>query len=71
MEQCIKYSYIEQKPIEIIYLSRQGQFSQRKITVKSIDNGHLVAYCFIRKQMRVFSLSQILSASRSTNKRVS
>jgi predicted DNA-binding transcriptional regulator YafY len=51
-----------QEPLEIIYLSDQGKLSQRVIILKSVGDTHIRAFCKLRKQWRIFKLSNILSA---------
>ncbi|MDQ0229499.1 hypothetical protein [Metabacillus malikii] len=68
MRQFVQFSLDEQKPIEIIYLSKKGVISQRKILVKQFVNKQVIAYCFKRHQIRSFTLEQILSARRLFSK---
>jgi predicted DNA-binding transcriptional regulator YafY len=51
----------ENLPLEIIYLSEDQQFSQRKLIVKEINDDYILAYCLLRKQMRTFRVENILS----------
>jgi predicted DNA-binding transcriptional regulator YafY len=64
-----------QEPLEIIYLSDQGELSQRVIILKSVGDTHIRAFCKLRKQWRIFKLSNILSIrlakERRKQKRVS
>jgi predicted DNA-binding transcriptional regulator YafY len=71
LKQYLKLSLENQVPIEIIYLSKCGEFSQRKILVRRISKEKIVAFCYLRNQIRSFSLDQILSASRSKKTKVS
>lgn len=52
-----------QTPVVMIYLSIDGSFSQRKIRVVDMNEDRIKAYCFLRKNYRVFCLSNILSVS--------
>jgi predicted DNA-binding transcriptional regulator YafY len=61
--QFLKLSIENQVPIEIIYLSKCGTFSQRKVKVKKLTTEKIVAYCYLRNQIRSFSLDRVLSAS--------
>ncbi|KIL45195.1 transcriptional regulator [Jeotgalibacillus soli] len=47
--------------VEMIYLSNSGQISQRRINVLKVNEGFMVAYCFLRKTQRAFSYNNILS----------
>lgn len=49
--------------LEIIYLSNSNEISQRKIRVIEVNKQSVKAYCFLRKQYRIFSLNNILSIS--------
>ncbi|WP_442598690.1 WYL domain-containing protein [Neobacillus sp. D3-1R] len=52
-----------QLPVEMIYLSKNGAISQRKIRVVDLKEDRVKAYCFLRKGYRIFCLSNILSVS--------
>ncbi|OAS86672.1 hypothetical protein A6K24_03935 [Metabacillus litoralis] len=71
LKQYLNLSLENQVPIEIIYLSKCGEFSQRKVLVRRISKEKVVAYCYLRNQIRSFSLDQILSASWSKKIKVS
>jgi predicted DNA-binding transcriptional regulator YafY len=64
-----------QEPVEIIYLNDQGELSQRVIVLESVGDTHIRAFCKLRKQWRIFKLSNILSIrlakERRKQKRVS
>lgn len=59
----------KQEPIEIIYLSDKGQLSQRIIVIEHIEEKYIKAFCKLRKQPRVFKISNILSAGLARKKR--
>ncbi|MGM0873367.1 MAG: hypothetical protein ACQEWV_00960 [Bacillota bacterium] len=71
MKQYLNLSIEKQVPIEIIYLSQGGEFSQRKVLVKKINAEKMMAYCYLRNQIRTFSLDRILSASWSKRTKAS
>ncbi|BCB03082.1 hypothetical protein KH172YL63_12150 [Bacillus sp. KH172YL63] len=48
--------------IEIIYLNERQQCTKRKISVKKIEENHILAYCFLRRDMRKFKIQDILAA---------
>jgi predicted DNA-binding transcriptional regulator YafY len=50
-------------PIEMIYISEKGVISQRVITIKSMTDSLIRAYCHSRKKQRVFKIDNILSAA--------
>jgi predicted DNA-binding transcriptional regulator YafY len=47
--------------IQVIYLSGKNKLTHRKILVKDINGTTVLAYCFTRRQMRIFKLENILS----------
>lgn len=57
----LERSYYEKRPVELIYLSREGHLSQRIILVKSIEATYIRAYCFQKKEVRTFRKTSILS----------
>jgi predicted DNA-binding transcriptional regulator YafY len=52
-----------QQPVQMIYLSKDGKFSQRWIRVIAINEKKIKAYCYLRRKYRIFQLDQILSIS--------
>ncbi|MFD2443835.1 hypothetical protein ACFSO7_07540 [Bacillus sp. CGMCC 1.16607] len=52
-----------QTPIEIIYLSKDGSITQRKLRVLAIIDHQIKAFCFSSNKYRVFNLLNILSVS--------
>ncbi|WP_332238636.1 hypothetical protein [Sporolactobacillus sp. KGMB 08714] len=48
--------------VEIIYLDRKGQFSQRRIRILEVGTIFVRAYCYNRKQIRVFQKDGILAS---------
>ncbi|WP_035661705.1 hypothetical protein [Halalkalibacter akibai] len=61
MERLIKQSLNDGLKLEMIYQANNGVFSQRIITVKSFNDHHIIAYCFYRKQTRMFRRDRIFS----------
>ena len=49
------------KPVVIVYES-SGGITQRRVYVRKIDGGNLLAYCTARRSIRQFKLDNILSA---------
>ncbi|MFC3040518.1 hypothetical protein ACFOGI_09700 [Virgibacillus xinjiangensis] len=48
--------------LEMIYLSGNGQISQRIIRVVKVEGEYVLAYCYTKKEVRKFKLDRILSA---------
>lgn len=61
MNKLLSKSLDEQIPVEMIYISSSNQITQRKIIVKEINGSTIRAYCFMRRQARLFKVEQILS----------
>ncbi len=55
-------SFMDQRPIEIIYMNPESICTKRKIIVKKIDGDIILAYCFLREAFRRFRLHDILAA---------
>lgn len=51
----------EKQPVEIIYVSDKQNITQRTILVHEMNPNYIRAYCFLRKQNRLFKLDNILS----------
>ncbi|MBM7645065.1 putative DNA-binding transcriptional regulator YafY [Scopulibacillus daqui] len=48
--------------IEMIYVDKSGNFSQRKVKIISVADNYLKAYCYRRRCVRIFALENILSS---------
>lgn len=46
----------------IIYEASSGVISKRKIYVYQLKNKKIIAYCYLRKQIRCFHTERILAA---------
>lgn len=62
MERALLKALNEKQPIQIIYLSDKQKITQRTILVTEINPHTIRAYCFLRKQRRLFKIINILSA---------
>jgi len=69
MDLLFRYSKEQNKEIEIIYISGKGVISQRKVVIKEIQSGHVIAYCFLKQKPRIFKKENILSAAKVKTKR--
>ncbi len=61
MKGLLLRSLEEHMPIEMIYISSNNQITQRKIVVTEINPSTIRAYCYLRRQTRLFKLDNILS----------
>jgi predicted DNA-binding transcriptional regulator YafY len=62
MNLMLRLSLEQEVPLEMIYLSKNGAITQRRIKVLQIQNGYIRAYCYLRKMNRTFKIDDILSA---------
>ncbi|WP_035505145.1 hypothetical protein [Halobacillus karajensis] len=61
MDSLIKKSEVEKIKIDLIYLNREGEISQRTIRVTGVRRNHVLAYCYTRKEVRSFLKENILA----------
>ncbi|MFN2746322.1 MULTISPECIES: hypothetical protein [Bacillus] len=47
-------------PVDIIYM-KKSEFTKRTILVKQIKNGYVKAFCFQKRQIRMFKSEAILA----------
>ncbi|MCP1309246.1 WYL domain-containing protein [Paenibacillus tyrfis] len=47
--------------VEIIYGDRSGQFSKRRIVIRSVQPAFIRAYCMERGAVRCFAIDRILA----------
>lgn len=50
--------------VEIIYQAKDGRFSRRHIRVINDGEKYLEAYCYMRKNVRIFKKENILAENR-------
>lgn len=62
MEFLLKDSFENQRPIKIFYIDRTEKISERIVRVEKMTDRYIQAYCYWRKEMRVFKRERILSA---------
>ncbi|AZU61293.1 hypothetical protein [Neobacillus mesonae] len=61
MEGLFIRSIEEHIPLEMIYLNKNQEITQRKLIIKEVNNEFIRAYCLLRKQVRTFRRENILS----------
>ncbi|TQR14612.1 transcriptional regulator [Psychrobacillus lasiicapitis] len=54
--------------MELIYLSRTGEMSKRKVKILKIQGDSFQAYCFKRKAKRIFLIDNVLACVPVINK---
>ncbi|WP_226578997.1 hypothetical protein [Halobacillus litoralis] len=62
MEAFFKRASENQKPVELIYLSKEKEWSQRAVKILQNAEGFILAYCLERRQVRKFLKQNIYSA---------
>ena len=70
MDGFLLRSIEENIPIEMIYLSKGQQISQRKLLVKEVNDEYIRAYCLLRNQIRTFRRENILSIMPNTRSKI-
>ena len=61
-EQLIK-AMSRNQMLMMIYLSKQGIISKRRVKILQIDHDSFQAYCFRRRALRTFLLENVLALS--------
>lgn len=62
MKGLLTRSVESKEKIVIFYIDSRDQVTQRYIRVLQVNDGLTLAYCYYRKEVRVFKLDNILSA---------
>ncbi|RWZ60403.1 hypothetical protein EQV77_03670 [Halobacillus fulvus] len=61
MEKWLNQSRDQKITLEMIYLTNEGTATQRIIRVMKVKESHIIAYCFLKKEVRTFKKENILS----------
>ncbi|WP_173917449.1 hypothetical protein [Halobacillus sp. Marseille-Q1614] len=61
MDCLLNRSAETKEKLEIIYITNSWDISQRTIRVLTVQSDKILAYCFLREEVRTFSKDQILS----------
>lgn len=59
----LKRAVENEEKIQIIYQSKNGELSQRFVTVQEVNDTHAICFCHYKRQRRMFRLENILSAT--------
>ncbi|MBJ8093172.1 hypothetical protein [Bacillus cereus] len=68
MNHLLKCSFNQKVPIELIYLTGSGDFSQRTVIVRKIYEDRVLVYCMQKQQVRMLKLANILSIDKVRTK---
>jgi predicted DNA-binding transcriptional regulator YafY len=47
--------------VEIIYMGKKGKITQRRIEIRSVQNGVVKAFCLKQRGPRIFKIDNILA----------
>ncbi len=61
MNALLKHAAGTEQRLEMIYINKNNQLSQRIIKVLDVTDSTIKAYCYHKRQFRTFLLSNILS----------
>ncbi|PYZ94625.1 hypothetical protein CR194_03585 [Salipaludibacillus keqinensis] len=61
MEKMFERCKLRSQPIEMIYMSEKGLVTKRTITVQDWDTYMIWGFCHLRREMRRFKRSNVLS----------
>lgn len=61
METLFQRSIEERLKLEMIYMTHNGEISQRVIRVLKDNNSNILAYCYVKRKVRMFKKNNILS----------
>lgn len=61
MIKLLQRSINEKLPLEMMYLSSRNQITHRKVLIHDIKGSSFRAYCYLRKQPRLFSIENVLA----------
>ncbi|MBM7551881.1 hypothetical protein [Thalassobacillus pellis] len=61
MEGLLNRAQVEKQRLEMIYLTEKGTLTQRTIRILSVDKDQFLAFCYVRKEVRSFKRSNVLS----------
>lgn len=59
VDNLLKKSLADHRPISIIYMSEKG-ITKRNIKVIKFKDDKVEAYCYLRKEKRIFKMDKIL-----------
>ncbi len=68
MIDCINKAVQTRSKVDIIYLSQSHFISKRTIQIISYTDEHIIAFCYMRRQLRTFKITNILAIEQSKQK---
>ncbi|MGM0902469.1 MAG: hypothetical protein ACQEXB_15385 [Bacillota bacterium] len=72
MQNILVRAIEQQQLVQIIYLDTNQKITQRMVKLHAVTDKHLKGFCYLRKQVRLFMIDQILATSplKPPNKRL-
>ncbi|MGP4072090.1 hypothetical protein ACTWQB_06010 [Piscibacillus sp. B03] len=61
MDSILQRAMNQKQRLEMIYLDRQGDYSQRVVRIVKIDDESFLAYCYTKQAVRRFKKINVLS----------
>ncbi|ASF40960.1 hypothetical protein CEH05_18080 [Halobacillus halophilus] len=61
MNGLMERAVISKQRIEMVYISSEGDMSQRMVRVLEVREGTILAFCLARRKVRTFKRDNILS----------
>lgn len=61
MLNTIRKSIICNQPLDMIYVSSDGQITKRRVRVYKCDKDFFTAYCYLRSSTRTFKADNVLA----------
>lgn len=68
MKKLLIDSALNNRPIEIIYLAKDGKVTKRMISVRKMNQNKILAFCHTKRQFRTFFIKNILAAQYVRNR---
>lgn len=62
MRNALEKSMNEQLLLEMIYVTKEGELSKRKVLILAVKEHTFTAYCHLRRAKRTFCIDQVLAA---------
>ncbi|MEI3606109.1 hypothetical protein SPD48_10430 [Pseudogracilibacillus sp. SE30717A] len=65
---CINKAVQTGSKVNIIYVSQSNSISKRTIQIFSYTDEHIIAFCYMRRQLRTFKMTNILAIEQINQK---
>lgn len=70
MIRLLKRAVASHSKLEMIYINKEKQISQRVIKVLDVEDQTVKAYCYTHRQFRTFNINNILSIGPIQKRRI-